>query len=358
MKRLILKDMYSWSVFSEARQIDFNAHLWVRDEGNIVIDPVAISDADRTQFEELGGAKWIVITNRDHEREAASFQEWTNAEIIVHEADADLLDIKPARTISDGENIVPGLKAIHLQHGKSPGEIALYFTNKQALLFGDIVAGEPMGQLTLLADEKLEDAPKAAMQLRKVLPLNFNVVLVGDGHSLFKEGRQELLDCLQARDDIYINRINIDEMEWLYRHGAPHPYNFEEKNIDPLIGGKHIGYCAYRLQPGKATFPLHLHHFTEEMCYVMEGTCTLVTDRGDFTVREGDFIAFPPGAVGTHKFINEEDKPVTLLIFGNTMPHDVCEYPDSQKVLPFAVREIYRKGESLNYFDGEGEENN
>ncbi len=37
MKRLILKDMYSWSVFSEVRQIDFNAHLWVRDEGNIVI---------------------------------------------------------------------------------------------------------------------------------------------------------------------------------------------------------------------------------------------------------------------------------------------------------------------------------
>ncbi len=31
MKRLILNDMYSWSVFSEARQIDFNAHLWVRD---------------------------------------------------------------------------------------------------------------------------------------------------------------------------------------------------------------------------------------------------------------------------------------------------------------------------------------
>ena len=34
------------------------------------------------------------------------------------------------------------------------------------------------------------------------------------------------------------------------------------------------------------------------------------------------------------------------------------EYPDSKKVLPFAVREIYRKGESLNYFDGEGEDNN
>ena len=173
MKRLIFEDIYSWSVFSEARQIDFNGHLWIREEGNIAIDPVEMSDADRAQFEQLGGAKWIVITNRDHEREAAAFQEWTGAEVIVHEADADLLENKPSRTIRDGETIVPGLRAVHLPFGKSPGEIALYFSDKQAVLFGDIVAGEPMGRLTLLANEKLEDAPKAAMQLRKVFTTEF-----------------------------------------------------------------------------------------------------------------------------------------------------------------------------------------
>ena len=217
MKRLMIEDLYSWSVFSEARQIDFNGHLWVREDGNIAIDPVAMNDADRSQLEQLGGVKSIVITNRDHEREAAVFQEWTGAEVIVPEADADAMDIKPARTISDGETIVPGLRAIHLQYGKSPGEIALHFNEKGTVLFGDIVAGEPMGRLSLLADDKLEDAPKAAMQLRKVLALRFSTVLVGDGHSLFREGRQELVDCLQARDDIYINRINLDEMEWVHR---------------------------------------------------------------------------------------------------------------------------------------------
>ena len=354
MKRLIFEDLYSWSVFSEARQIDFNGHLWVRNDGNIAIDPVAMCDADRDQFEQLGGAKWIVITNRDHEREVTAFQEWTGAKVIVHEADADLLEIKPSRTISDGETIVPGLQAIHLPFGKSPGEIALYFSEKNALLFGDIVAGEPMGRLTLLADEKLEDAPKAAMQLRKVLALQFNAVLVGDGHSLFRDGRQELVECLQARSDIYINRINIDEIEWAHRE-APHPYGFEDKDIDPLIGGKNLGYRVIRLHPGKASFPMHLHHFGEEMCYVMEGTCTLKTPRGDIEVRQGDFIAFPPGPVGTHKFVNEGDAPVILFILGTTTPHDVSEYPDSNKVLPYVLRKIYRKDPSLSYFDGEVE---
>lgn len=352
MKRLIFEDIYSWSVFSEARQVDFNGHLWVRDEGNILIDPVAMSDADRVQLEQLGGAKWIVITNRDHERDAAIFQEWTGAAAIVHEADADLIDIKPARILRDGDTVVPGLRAVHLPFGKSPGEIALYFSQKQALLFGDLVVGEPMGRLTLLADDKLDNPPKAAIALRKVLALNFNTVLVGDGHSLFTEGRQQLLACLQARRDIYINRINIDEIEWAYRQ-APQPYDFESKDIDPLIGAKNIGYRVYRLNPGKASFPMHLHHFGEEMCYVMEGTCTLKTPRGDMEVRQGDFIAFPPGETGAHKFANEGDAPVILFILGTTTLHDVSEYPDSNKVLPYVLREIYRKGESLSYWDGE-----
>ena len=348
----MIEDIYSWSVFSDTRQIDFNGHLWVREEGNIAIDPVAMCDTDRSHLEQLGGVKYIVITNRDHEREAAAFQEWTGAEVIVPEADADEMDIEPVRTLSDGETIVPGLRAVHLSYGKSPGEIALYFSEKSAILFGDIIAGEPMGRLSLLADEKLEDAPKAAMQLRKVLALRFNTVLVGDGHSLFREGRQELVDCLQARDDIYINRINLDEMEWAHRP-AVGPYEFDYKDIDPLIGAKKIGYCVYRLSPGNVTFPMHLHHIGEEMCYVMEGTCTLKTPRGDIEVREGDFIAFPPGPVGTHKFVNEGNVPATILILGTTTPHDVSEYPDSNKVLPYVLQKIYRKEPSLEYFDGE-----
>ena len=39
MKRLIFEDIYSWGVFSRDRQIDFNGHLWVRPDGNILVDP-------------------------------------------------------------------------------------------------------------------------------------------------------------------------------------------------------------------------------------------------------------------------------------------------------------------------------
>ena len=84
MKKVMFDDMYCWSVFNDVRQIDFNGHLWVRESGNVLIDPVPMSDGDLEQFDALGGAKWIVVTNRDHEREADFFKQRTGAEVVAH----------------------------------------------------------------------------------------------------------------------------------------------------------------------------------------------------------------------------------------------------------------------------------
>lgn len=352
MKRIIWDDLYCWSIFSEMRQVDFNGHLWVRPDGNILIDPVPMIDSDLEQLKQLGGAAWIVVTNRDLEREAAVFRKRTGAKIAVHQADADALSVQADRLIVDGEEIVPGLRAIHLPSGKSPGEIALYFPEQRAILSGDLIVGEPIGSFTLLADGKLDDPAQAALALRKILALPFDALLVGDGHSILQDARQRLIECLQRRTDIYINRININEIEWVKR-SAPTPYDFEDKDIDPLIGAKHLGYRLIRLQPNKASFPMHLHHFGEEMFYVIEGSCLLKTPRGDLTVTAGDFIAFPPGASGAHKFINAGDTPCVLLAVGMSIPHDVSEYPDSNKVFPYVVRRIFRKDTGVDYWDGE-----
>ncbi len=352
MKRIICDDLYCWSVFSEMRQVDFNGHLWVRPEGNILIDPVPMIDSDLKQLDRFGGAAWVIVTNCDHEREAAVVAKRTGAKIVVHQADAEALSVRADRLIVDGEEIVPGLRAIHLPSGKSPGEIALYFPEKRAILSGDLIVGEPIGSLTLLGDEKLDNPAQAALALRKILALPFDALLVGDGHAILHDARQRLVECLQRRTDIYINRININEIEWVKRN-APTPYDFEDKDINPLIGAKHLGYRLIRLQPNKASFPMHLHHFGEEMFYVVEGSCLLKTPRGDLTVTVGDFIAFPPGVSGAHKFINAGDAPCVLLAVGMSLPHDVSEYPDSNKVFPYVARRIFRKDEGVDYWDGE-----
>ena len=70
MKALHRPDLYGWAGFDAARNVDFNGVLWVRPEGNVLIDPMPMIPHDRAHLAQLGGAAWIVITNSDHTREA------------------------------------------------------------------------------------------------------------------------------------------------------------------------------------------------------------------------------------------------------------------------------------------------
>lgn len=356
MKQILHEDMFCWSVFSEPRQIDFNGHLWVRREGNVLIDPVAMSESDLHQFDRLGGAALIVLTNADHEREAAFFRARTGASVVVHSDDADALSVDVDRMVEDGEEVVSGLEAIHLRHGKSPGEIALYWPTRRLVLAGDLVVGAPLGRLSLLMNDKLADPPRAALELRKILARPFEAMLVGDGHSIMHGAREKLLECLERREDIYINKVNVDELPWLEAVHRP-GYRWEVKNIDPLVGARRLGYQLVRLPEGQSICPQHFHHVGEEMFYALQGACTLRTPRGDWPVCAGDVIAFPPGSSGSHKFINENADECVLLALGEELAHDVCEYPDSQKINVFAKRStgdaIYRTGDCVSYWEGE-----
>ena len=65
MKLLHRSNLFSWSPLTKAN-VDFNGTLWVREGGNIVIDPMPMSD--RAHLAELGGAAWIIMTNSDRTR--------------------------------------------------------------------------------------------------------------------------------------------------------------------------------------------------------------------------------------------------------------------------------------------------
>ena len=157
---------------------------------------------------------------------------------------------------------------------------------------------------------------------------------------------------LEARTDIYINRINLDEIAWIPLE-APDEFVYEFKNIDPLIGARHLGYQVIRLKPGKTAFPLHFHHHEEELGVVLEGECTVRTSRGDVAARAGDFFAYPPGPNGDHHYINAGAESCTLLLLSNVVPADVSEYPNSNKVNMRSVRRIFRKQDAVDYWDGE-----
>ena len=197
MRKLHRDDLYSWSVFDEPRNIDFNGVCWARADGNVLIDPMAMTAHDLAHLTELGGAAWIVVTNSDHTREAAALAARFGAKVAGPAGEREAFPMDCDRWLADGDELVPGLTAIALSGSKTPGELALLIGG-HTLVTGDLVRAHGGGRLDLLPDPKLADKAAAIESLRRLRALEPDAVLVGDGWPVFRGG-VEALDALLAR---------------------------------------------------------------------------------------------------------------------------------------------------------------
>ncbi len=198
MKSLHRPDLYCWSEFNTDRNIDFHSIAWIRPQGNILIDPLPLSDHDWTHLESLGGAEWIVITNSDHLRASQEIAAKTGAQIAAPQGEQDSFPIAVQRWLTNGDSIVPGLQVIELHGSKTPGELALLLAEK-TLITGDLVRAHQAGSLMLLPDVKLVDRSQAIASVQRLAALShIETILVGDGWQVFQDGHQQLQNLLKT----------------------------------------------------------------------------------------------------------------------------------------------------------------
>ena len=184
MKNL-LPGIWQWSWFSDEKQLDFNGLFLHVGEHRILIDPPPMTAEASTLIRRQGGVDYIIVTNRDHAREATAYQTEFRCHLQVPEADAPQMGLQPTKTFKDGELLPGGIWVIHLKDQKSPGESALFIQQgKGTLIVGDALIGKPAGSLRLLPPEKYVDPAKAKESLRRLLKYNFDAILVGDGASI------------------------------------------------------------------------------------------------------------------------------------------------------------------------------
>ncbi len=202
MKSLYRSDLYTWSSFDPERNIDFNSIAWIRPEGNVLIDPVPLSEHDLNHLQALGGAAWIVITNSDHVRDTQSLAQKTGARVAAPRGEQTAFPLdeaaldQPIRWLADGETIVPGLQAIELQGSKTVGELALLL-EETTLITGDLIRAHQADRLMLLPDAKLQDRAAAIASVRRLAAIpTIKAVLVGDGWSVFRDGGDRLEELL------------------------------------------------------------------------------------------------------------------------------------------------------------------
>ncbi|HSS65532.1 MAG TPA: MBL fold metallo-hydrolase [Gammaproteobacteria bacterium] len=197
MKQLHRPDLFGWSVFDPDRNIDFHSVVWLRDKGNVVIDPLPLSDHDRGHLDSVGGAAFIVVTNSDHSRDAARLSEATGAELLGPAGERDGFPLKCARWLEDGDVIVEGMNAYALNGSKTPGELALVLEGR-TLITGDLIRAHEGGRLRLIPEAKLENKARAIESVKRIASMGpFDAVLPGDGWPVFRDA-QQVLDELVA----------------------------------------------------------------------------------------------------------------------------------------------------------------
>jgi len=116
---------------------------------------------------------------------------------------------------------------------------------------------------------------------------------------------------------------------------------------------QNLNFDLRLLNPRQFSAPYHFHRYAEELFMVLSGSMTLRTPNGLEIVTQGDLVFFEMGETGAHQFFNHDTEPCTYLDIRTFIGMDVCEYPDSGKILLAPSLDVYEKEQKVAYFKGE-----
>lgn len=150
--------------------------------------------------------------------------------------------------------------------------------------------------------------------------------------------------------------VNINQ---LYDPNVEHKesFEFQKSNVVSPFKCKEgkLNINFYTLQPGKSNYPYHSHFGREEVIYIISGTATLKTPKGDIEVSEGDVISLPTNEQGAHMLTNHTTEPVTYLDVDTVCDSDVILYPNSGnvRIMVDGMQKSFKMESEVNYLDGE-----
>jgi glyoxylase-like metal-dependent hydrolase (beta-lactamase superfamily II) len=186
-----------WSVPVPDRGYDFNGFAVATEDGTVLIDPPEPVEDGWGAIDMLAPFAGLWVTNRNHSRAAAAFRERYGLKVTVHEADAGRLEAGADVTVHGDERLPGDIRLIHVP-GKSPGEIAFHVPRARALIVGDVVIGDPPGELSTYPEKVIDDMEELHRSAARLLEYDFDALLLCDGEPITSGGKQKLREFVAA----------------------------------------------------------------------------------------------------------------------------------------------------------------
>lgn len=130
-------------------------------------------------------------------------------------------------------------------------------------------------------------------------------------------------------------------------------YRYQSAPLATEMGAKKLGFHAEKLEPKSFSCPYHFHHSEEELFLVLEGEATLRQANQYRIVKKGDLIFFPNCPEGAHQFYNHTNQPFKFFALSTMDPLEVCEYPDSKKVMVAKLKKVFQFDKEVEYLRDE-----
>ncbi|HEY9132131.1 MAG TPA: cupin domain-containing protein [Dyella sp.] len=111
--------------------------------------------------------------------------------------------------------------------------------------------------------------------------------------------------------------------------------------LGDATGLSQLGVHLITLMPGRESSEYHRHMYEEEFVYILAGEGEALIDDIVHAVGAGDFLGFRRGGAA-HVLKNTGTEPLTMLVAGQRLEQDICDYPHVRKRLY-----VHRDGEDL-----------
>lgn len=130
-----------------------------------------------------------------------------------------------------------------------------------------------------------------------------------------------------------LKATEIDAME---PQCSIHPLNERavrlKRSLGDMTGLTQFGFHLITLQPGHESTEYHRHLYEEECVYILSGNGEAIIDDQVHEVGPGDFMGFTRGGAA-HTLLNTGHAPLVLIVAGQRLEQDVCDYPHKGKRL-------------------------